>query len=127
MPFSSLVVFSVGSKASEGTLTFPVEIEIANDRESIVKPGMVARTKIQTGNHSQTIAIAQEVILREEDDSFVFVVRDGIAKKVKITTGFTTDSQIIVAEGLSAGDLLVTVGFNAISEGVKVRIKNELP
>jgi membrane fusion protein (multidrug efflux system) len=120
-------VFSVGSKASEGTLTFPVEIEIANDREPVVKPGMVARPKIQTGNHSQAIVIAQEVILDEGLDSFVFVVRDGLAKKVKVTTGFTIDSQVIVKDGLSSGDLLVTVGFNTISEGIKVRMKNDLP
>jgi RND family efflux transporter MFP subunit len=120
-------VFSVGSKASEVNLTFPVEIAIANDREPRVKPGMVARPKIQTENHSQAIVIAQEVILHEGLDSFVFVVQDGVAKKVKITTGSTIDSQVIVKDGLSAGDLLVTIGFNTIAEKIKVKIKNDLP
>lgn len=120
-------VFSVGMKASETTLTFPVEVAIVNNREPMLKPGMVARLKIQTGNHSQVIVIPQEVIINEEGESFVFVARDGIAHKSKITIGTTIDSQVIVKGGLSPGDLLITVGSRIISEGTKITIKNELP
>ena len=120
-------VFTVGTKANENTLTFPVEIEIANNREPKLKPGMVARPKIQMGNHSQVIVIPQEVTLSEEGGSFVFVVRDGTAHKVKINPGTIIDSKVILKEGLSPGDLLITVGFHTITEGTKVKIKNELP
>jgi len=120
-------VFSVGMKANESTLTFPVEVEIVNNRDPMLKPGMVARLKIQTGNHLQVIVIPQEVIINEEGNSFVFVAQDGVAHKAKITIDTTIDSQVIVEDGLSPGDFLITVGSRTISEGTKVTIKNELP
>ena len=120
------MVFSVGMKANESTLTFPVEVEIVNNREPMLKPGMVARLKIQMGNHLQVIVIPQEVIINEEGNSFVFVARDGVAHKAKITIATTIDSQVIVKDGLSPGDFLITVGSRAISDGTKVTIKNEL-
>lgn len=121
------MVFSVGMKANESTLTFPVEVEIVNNREPMLKPGMVARLKIQTENHSKVMVIPQEVITHEEENSFVFVARDGVAHKVKITIAATIDSQVIVIDGLSPGDFLITVGSRSILEGTKVTIKNKLP
>jgi RND family efflux transporter MFP subunit len=113
-------VFSVGIKANENSLTFPVEVEIINNREPKLKPGMVARLKIQTGNHSQVVVIPQEFILNEEGNLFVFVIQDSVAHKVKITPGSIINSEVIVEEGLSPGDLLITVGSHTISEGTKV-------
>jgi len=119
-------VLAVGMKANEVSLTFPVEVKIINSREPSLKPGMVASLKIQTGNHSMVMVITQEIILPEEGESFVFVVRDDLAHKVKINTGSIIDSQVIVKNGLSPGDLLITVGSHTISEGTKVIIKNDL-
>ena len=113
-------VFSVGIKANENSLTFPVEVEMINNREPKLKPGMVTRLKIQTGNHSQVVVIPQEFILNEEGNLFVFVIQDSVAHKVNITPGSIIDSKIIVEEGLSPGDLLITVGSHAVSEGTKV-------
>ena len=42
-------LFTAGMKANETSLTFPVEISLTNNRETLLKPGMVARLKIQTG------------------------------------------------------------------------------
>ncbi|MBE9541119.1 MAG: efflux RND transporter periplasmic adaptor subunit [Proteobacteria bacterium] len=114
-------VFSVGTKANENSLTFPVEVETINNREPKLKPGMVARLKIQTGNHSQVVVIPQEFILNEEGNLFVFVIQDSVAHKVKINTGSIINSEVIVEEGLSPGDLLITVGSHTITEGARVK------
>ena len=113
-------VFSVGTKANENSLTFPVEVEIINKREPNLKPGMVARLKVQTGNHSQVVVIPQEFILNEEGNLFVFVIEDGLAHKVNITPGSIINSEVIIEDGLSPGDQLITVGSHAVSEGTKV-------
>jgi len=116
-------VFSVGMKANETTLTFPVEVALVNDREPSLKPGMVARLKIQTENHSQVILVPQDVIRTEAGTPVVFVVQDGTARRVTITPDRSIDSQIIVKEGLSPGDLLVTVGSQTIADGERVVVK----
>ena len=113
-------VFTAGMKANETSLTFPVEIVLSNNREPLLKPGMVARIKIQTGKHNRVVSIPQDVILTEGDTSFVFVERDGLAHKVIIVPTRTIDARTIVQEGLSPGDLLITVGAQTISDGEKV-------
>jgi RND family efflux transporter MFP subunit len=116
-------VFAVGMKANETTLTFPVEVALVNDREPFLKPGMVTRLKIQTENHSQVILIPQDVIRNEAGTPVVFVVQDGKARKVTLTPHRSIDSQIIVKEGLSPGDLLITVGSQTITDGERVAVK----
>ena len=113
-------VFTVGMKANETSLTFPVEISLTNNREPLLKPGMVARLKIQTGKHVQVVSIPQNAILTEADTTFVFVEQDGIAHKVTIIPDQTIDSHTIVREGLASGDRLITVGAQTIVEGEKV-------
>jgi multidrug efflux pump subunit AcrA (membrane-fusion protein) len=81
---------------------------------------MVARLKIQAGKHTQVVSIPQNVILTEAGTAFVFVERDGIARKVTIDPGQTIDSHTIVREGLSPGDHLITVGAQTIADGEKV-------
>lgn len=119
-------VFSVGTKANENSLTFPVDVEIINNREPRLKPGMVARIKIQTGNHSEVVVIPQEYIFNEGGQSFVFVMRDGVAHRVAITPGPIINSEVIVEEGLSPGDRMITVGSQAVSDGTPVNPVNKL-
>jgi RND family efflux transporter MFP subunit len=113
-------VFTAGLKANETSLTFPVEISLTNNREPLLKPGMVARLKIQTGKHTQVVSIPQDFILTEADTAYVFVEQDGIARKVTIVPDQTIDSHTIVREGLSPGDRLITVGAQTIVDGEKV-------
>jgi hypothetical protein len=40
---------------------------------------------------------------------------------VKINTGSIINSEVIVEEGLSPGDLLITVGSHTITEGTRVK------
>jgi multidrug efflux system membrane fusion protein len=48
-------------------------------------------------------------------------LNDGnIARRQFVKTGDLTDSGIVVSEGLSAGDKIITEGFQKISEGTKI-------
>jgi RND family efflux transporter MFP subunit len=113
-------VFTAGMKANETSLTFPVEISLSNNREPSLKPGMVARLKIQTGNHNRVVSIPQDVIFTEGDAAFVFLERDGAAHRINIVPDRTINSHTIVKKGLSPGDLLITVGAQTIAEGEQV-------
>jgi RND family efflux transporter MFP subunit len=113
-------VFTAGMKANETSLTFPVEISLINNREPLLKPGMVARLKIQSGKHTQVVSIPQQAILTEADTTYVFVEQNGIARKVTIVPDQTIDSHTIVREGLSPGDRLITVGAQTIVDGETV-------
>jgi membrane fusion protein (multidrug efflux system) len=97
-------VYSVGMKADDETLTFPVEASVVNSSRPILKPGMVARIAIQSGNHSAVIALPQDLLFSIADKTFVWIVQDGIAKKTEVTPGPIIDSRIIIKDGLQPGD-----------------------
>jgi HlyD family secretion protein len=58
----------------------------------------------------------------------VFVVVDGLAKAVQVETGIQSDTHIEITSGISAGDVIVTGSYRAISQtlsnGSPVLVKN---
>ena len=58
-------------------------------------------------------------------NKFVFIVtnvigKKGIAKKIIVKVGKSSDNVTEILSGLSANDLIVTEGVNTISEGMKL-------
>jgi multidrug efflux pump subunit AcrA (membrane-fusion protein) len=66
------------------------------------------------------VLIPQEAIVRIYHHTFVFVVKDGQAKKVKVKTGEIVGNKIIIQEGLSGGEKLVVKGQQYLKDGEKV-------
>jgi RND family efflux transporter MFP subunit len=115
-------VYSVGMKADDATLTFPAEIVVENNQGPLQKPGMVARVAIETAMHRGVIVISQESLIKASDDYFVWSIKDGRARKVRVDPGITVGSQIIVQKGLKPETLLVTFGHENLFEGSPVKI-----
>ncbi|MDX9757858.1 MAG: efflux RND transporter periplasmic adaptor subunit [Bacteroidota bacterium] len=71
-----------------------------------------------------------EGMKKEKPQEVVFVIRDGLARKVAVTTGISSDAYIEVAEGLAVGDEVVKGSYRAISrelnDSSRVRIDNKL-
>jgi multidrug efflux pump subunit AcrA (membrane-fusion protein) len=58
----------------------------------------------------------------ERHNSYVFTVgADGRAHRTIVTTGIRTPAQVQVTQGLKPGDLLITSGGYALSDGLEVR------
>lgn len=115
-------VYSVGTKADDATLTFPVEIILDNNQPSVLKPGMVARVTIDTGMYSDALSLPQEAILGTDQQHFVWTVCDGTACKAFVTTKALVRSDILVAEGLQAGQHVIVSGHEGLYEGCPVQI-----
>ncbi len=115
-------IYSVGTKADDLTLTFPVEVVIVNSREPVLKPGMVARVIIETGTHRNAIALPQEAVLRRAGRSFVWTVENETARSKTVITLDVIGSRIIIKSGLSAGDLVVIAGQDRLEDNSPVTI-----
>jgi hypothetical protein len=57
----------------------------------------------------------------EKKKSFVFVVREGVARKVPVQVGVDDGIEFEVREGVGREDDVVVVGKNLISDGERVR------
>jgi multidrug efflux pump subunit AcrA (membrane-fusion protein) len=65
------------------------------------------------------------VQIATDGSKYVWLAESNVAKRRFVKTGNLTDNGIAITEGLSAGDRLITEGFQKVSEGIKISINNE--
>lgn len=72
-------------------------------------------------NRAQVPAVPPGAVLRDKQGAYVFVVRDGKAHRVNVTTGVVQGTWIEVEGELHEGDKVVTLGNYELSDGMAVR------
>ena len=118
-------VRQIGNFVNPNNRSFSIEVGVPNP-ENLLRPNQVANLKISDYISKNTIVVPTNVI--QEDGSknkFVFVVtnsdgKTGIAKKVIIILGKSSENVTEILSGLSTDDIIVTEGANAVSEGMKL-------
>ncbi len=118
-------VYSVGTKADDFTLSFPVEIVVYNNHNLILKPGMTARIAIKTGTYSDAISLPQEAVAERNGRYHVWTVNSGRAHKVPVTPIDTLGSKIVIKDSLKPGQYVVVSGLERLFEGSSVHIIKE--
>jgi membrane fusion protein (multidrug efflux system) len=91
-----------------------------------LKPGMLLTVRIEAAARTAP-AVPELAVVGEGDESFVFVVEGGKAKRVPIKTGVRQDGVIEVTAGLRAGQRVVTEGVVKIAQGQAVRVVGARP
>ena len=68
--------------------------------------------------------IPRDAIVSSVEDPSVYLVKDNVAKLIKITTGRSFNSNLEVVAGLTQGDKVVTNGQINLTDGSKVSVIN---
>lgn len=103
--------------------TYTVKVTLNNSRK-LIKVGMLAEVKFVTEMASNTVVLPREAVLTKEDETYVYVVENDIAKKVPVVTGIESGERIEIKEGLTADMQVVTKGQTYITDGEQVRVSN---
>jgi len=97
------------------------------DPKRVLRPGMYVRVKLVTDTHREALLIPKSAILYDENRMYVFVIRDGKAKRITLEPGFSDNEYVESLSGIEEGDKLVVVGQTGLKDGAKVRIVDEEP
>ncbi len=84
-------------------------------------PGLFARVRLPLGEPHKAVLISERAIGRDQGQSFVYVVsadNEVVYRRVKL--GAQHDGQRVIADGLSAGERIVTNGLQRVRPGAKV-------
>ena len=84
-------------------------------------PGMLLTVSIVSAAR-QSLAVPELAIVGEGERNFVFVVENGVAKRVPVETGVRDGQKIEIRGGLRPGQRVVTEGVVKISDGQKVKL-----
>jgi len=95
--------------------------------DGILKPGLFARVVFRGERSVPRILVPQEALVRKQAGTFVFVLGESdVVEERRVETGDTLGELVVIAEGLAAGDRVVTQGVQKIRDGATVA-PTELP
>lgn len=105
----------------EMTRTLQVEALVQNPG-GLLKPGTFAHVTLYKGAAKDTTVVPVTSLLYEAEKVKVFVVEGDRAKEKMVRLGSKYGEMMEIVEGLKEGELVVTVGQQNLSEGVKVNV-----
>jgi RND family efflux transporter MFP subunit len=112
-------VSHVGQTVDKQTRTFNVEVRLSNP-SSEYKANMITKLMINDDTEKAVVVIPENVVQRSEMGEYVLVAENGRAVKKTVKTGMSYDGKIVVTEGLTVGDKLITFGYTEVVDGQKV-------
>ncbi len=99
--------------------TFTIEANLPSAKE--IKPNMMAQIQINDATSKNALAIDQNFVQSTEKGNVVYVaVTEGnkkVANAKEVKTGLSYNGKIEILEGLTAGDQLITLGYQEVSDG----------
>ena len=105
--------------------TFKVEMALGADSKSL-KTNMIAYVNIKDYKKENAITVPINIIQRTEKGNFVYVVEGKTAKMIPVTLGLSYQSEIEVLSGVTAGDKVITTGYQDVVDGQPVLVKDKL-
>lgn len=116
-------VFTVGPEASPDTRTFPVEVIVQNSSENPLRSGMVARVDVAVDVIRDVPLIPRDAILERSGKYIAFVVNGEKALKRTLDLGTQSAEMVEIRNGVAAGEDVVVVGQENLSDGTKVTVQ----
>jgi RND family efflux transporter MFP subunit len=113
----------VAGAADPDSRLVPITAQIVTDHQFWLRPGSFAEVNIKLTSQKQ-FPMIPEAAARPSDRGFLGYVVDGdVVHERKLELGLhTTDGFVEVKSGVNAGETIVTLGIEALSDGSKVRL-----
>jgi len=106
--FSGRITFI--APKSDGSLNFPVEIEIANNPNNDLRAGMYGTAVFGGSGTANALVVPRTAFVGSISDNKVFVLKNGKAIETKVQSGRSFGDLIEVISGLQAGDQVIISG-----------------
>jgi membrane fusion protein (multidrug efflux system) len=118
-------VRQIGNFINPNNRSFGIEVSVPNP-ENLLRPNQVAKMKVIDYVSKNAVVVPTNVVQQDsKKNNFVYTVanstgKSGIAKKVIVKTGQSSDNVTEILSGLDSDAIIVTEGMNTISDGMKL-------
>jgi len=117
-------VSKIGQAVNLQTRTSQIEIAVSNEG-LFLKPGMFAKIELVLSVHKNVLSIPTDAIGEMNDEKYVYLIKNAVAHKKMIKTGILQNSFIEILDGVSVADDIVSVGWQNLTDGIKVEVVND--
>ncbi len=101
--------------------TFKVTLGVKNNNQ-LLRPGMFVNAHIITDTHNNVLLIPKATVVYENQYMNIYVVKDSVARKIKLISGYEDSERIEALEGINDGDKIIIVGQAGMKDNTKVNI-----
>lgn len=126
--------FALGEATLDGTIAH-ISPTVDRDRQTVrvevgltpgdheLRPGMFVRADIEVDARANVLVIPREVIQLRNNVPTVFVAAKQKAESRSVTLGLEDDARVEIRAGLDEGERLVVQGFETLTDGARIRIR----
>ena len=119
LPLEGTVATIAPAAGQTGMYTVSVEL---NNSKGIIKSGMMAEVRFTAEHAEDTIVLPRNAVITKDEETYVYIVTGGKAKKVIVETGIEAGETIEITKGLKDGDAVITKGQTYVSDGEEVNV-----
>ena len=103
--------------------TFKVECRVSS-KDVELRANMIAYLKIKDYSNEKAFCLPVKYIQSNQDGKFIYIAKQNgtgwVAEQRTIKTGMDYDGNVEILEGLTAGEKIITSGFQSLNAGEKV-------
>jgi len=118
--FSGTVRF-VAPAAARASNSYRTEVEVDNS-EGLLRAGMIASARLVRRVLSDAIVVPLSAVVNEKGEHVVFVVQESRAVRRIVLVDAIQGQNVVLREGLVAGEQLVTAGQRSLQDGREVKV-----
>lgn len=118
-------VVNVAPSVDSQTNTVAVRVRLPNPGGEL-KAGLYANARIAVEVHADALVVPETALIVEGDDAFVFVVNGrNTVQKRPIKVGIREGGRAEIIEGIKENEQVVTAGAFGLSDGAKIKTRDE--
>jgi len=114
----ALKVISRPAAVDPGTAAVPLRLSFA--ALSPVPIGAPVQLSINAEEHRDVVLVPAQAVVREANETAVFVANGDKAERRTVRLGLTDEKQAEITEGIKAGESVIVTGQAGLPDGAKI-------
>lgn len=96
-----------------------------NETLGTSRSGGVVKVKASTAKAEDALVISLDLVEYDGNQPYVYVYRDGKAVRTDLVTGISSSEEVVVLEGLTSEDQIITTWHPDLKDGAAVTLKQQ--
>jgi RND family efflux transporter MFP subunit len=122
VPDLALRVISRPAQVEPGTASIPVRLAFVGGATNL-SAGTPVQVDIDAEQHTNVVIIPATALVREGEETAVFVVLGDKAQRRPVQVGLTDGTDLEIVSGVKAGEMIIVEGQNGLPDGAKIAIE----
>ena len=115
------MIYYIAPSVNPDKGTVQIKVKLIEDNDYLIK-NLTVRCEIIYAEYPNALVIPQEYIVRDEEDYFVFSIRDGRAEKKKLLIANPNAQEIRIIEGVQLNEIIVNP--TGLQNGMEIVLKD---